>query len=226
VNGISPTGDIQRTVTLHRRRGDALTRAGRDDEANQAYEKALRVIDGAMADPSVMEEAAVDPVKAADVADLLGVRGGLLRRLGRLDKALESYQAGAEIETRHNLPVTYNRANAAKVALISGNRSLGQLHEELVALGEALERRLSTDERAADDAWLWADLGDVRLLLDDEDGAVAAYRTFGAKARTDSPTSALAVLRQIANALAAHGDVAADRIAKGARRIENLLRVG
>jgi len=86
------------------------------------------------------------------------------------------------------------------------------LQEELVALSEALERRLSTDERAADDAWLWADLGDVRLLLDDEDGAVAAYRTFGAKARTDSPTSTLAVLRQIADALAAHGDGAAARL--------------
>ena len=222
-------GDILRNVTLQRRKGDALARAGRDEEAAQAYNLALSLLEGALenipasifdSDPGTLTSRSDI---AADAAELFGLRGGLLRRLGRLDEALESYRRGATIEYRYDLPSTYNRTNAIKLAPITGDRTIEQLIPELERFEDVLSRRLSTDERAADDAWAWADLGDIRLLLGDDVGAGSAYRTFKAKARTDSPKVTLSVLREIADALGAHGDREAARIETSLNSLEQLL---
>ncbi|MBV9162228.1 MAG: hypothetical protein JO281_11880 [Pseudonocardiales bacterium] len=218
-------------MTLHRRKGDALARSGRDLEAKEAYNTALSLLDEELGRLgfSVAEPAAQLPVAevsvVADAADLLGMRGGILRRLGLPEEALESYRRGADLETSKDLPVTYNRTNAIKLALIAGDRTITQVRQELVALHTALERHLSTDERAADDAWLWADIGDVRLLLGDDNGAESAYRAFARKARTDSLSSTLSLLKQIVNALYAHGDADADRVAASVHNVEKALRL-
>jgi hypothetical protein len=81
----------------------------------------------------------------------------------------------------------------------------------------------STARPVADDAWAWADLGDIRLLLGDDLEAASAYRTFAAKARTDSPATTLSVLGQLVSALEAHGDQDAARITASLRRVEGLL---
>src|SRR5215213_3427976 len=130
---LSQVRDIERTVTLHRRRGDAQARHGRKDEAKEAYETAFLFTDRALgllpisnvADPNVLSS--LDRNVAAEAAELLGVRGGLLRRLGRVDDALESYRLGAVLEANHNLVETYNRANAIKLALIIGDRTVAEL---------------------------------------------------------------------------------------------------
>lgn len=223
------TQDILRNVTLQRRKGDALARAGRVDAAEQAYELAISLLDGALEGipTSQVEQDSLptDPKVsvAADAADMFGIRGGLLRRTGRLADALESYRHGATIEYNHDLPASYNRANAIKLALIMGVSTIDDLRDDMQRLRVALEDRLSTDERVADDAWAWADLGDVRLLLGDDLEAASAYRTFAAKARTDSPTTTLSVLRQLVSALEAHGDQEAVRIMASLRRVEGLL---
>jgi tetratricopeptide (TPR) repeat protein len=231
---VSDTPQVQaavRTVTLHRRKGDALARAGRDQDAKEAYNTALSLLNEALgglgisfAEPAA-SHAFSDVNVAADVADLLAMRGGILRRLGRVEEALESYRRGADWEASQDLPATYSRTNAVKLALIAGDRTVAQVHDELVALRTALERRLSTDERAADDAWLWADLGDVRLLLGDDNGAESAYRAFLRKARTDSVATTLSVLRQIVDALDAYGDADAERVAASLGNIEGTLSV-
>jgi tetratricopeptide (TPR) repeat protein len=225
----SPVRDIERTVTLHRRRGDAQARRGRSDEAKEAYETAFLLTDRALGLLSKSPAAdlngllSLDRDAAAEAAELLGVRGGLLRRLDRVADALESYRLGAVLEANQNLAGTYNRANAIKLALITGDRTVAQLHAELAALHDALDLRLKTDERAADDAWLWADLGDVRLLLGDDDGAQSAYRTFAAKASTESPVSTLAVLEEVVHALDAHADPDAARTAASLRKVEAMI---
>jgi hypothetical protein len=140
-----------------------------------------------------------------------------------LADALRSYRRGARIETAFNLPETYNRSNALKLALITGEATLEEERDDLIALRDVLERRLATDEHAADDAWLWADLGDTALLLGEERPAISAYTTFVEKARTDSPAATLSVLRTVVEALKAHKDQNAPVVEAAIDRVEALL---
>ncbi len=226
---LSRARDILRTVTLYRRRGDAAARRSDFQEAEQAWNTALEI--SAEGFDALSITSGLGPIQAqslnvdvaVEAAELFGVRGGLFRRLERAHNALESYRNGALIEKSHDLPQTYNRTNAIKFALIVGDKTLAQLHDELAEFQESLERRLSTDERAADDAWLWADLGDIRLLLGDAQGAASAYQDFVAKARTESPTSTLAVLKEIVAALYEHGDPDAARMATDLDNVEKMI---
>jgi tetratricopeptide (TPR) repeat protein len=221
--------DIMRTVTLQRRRGDAAFQRDRNKEAKEAWEAGLAASDdgfAALGIPAALNVAQARGYAAnvaTEAAELMGVRGGLLRRLGRTHDALDSYRNGAVWETSHNLPQTYNRTNAFKLAIIVGDRTLAQLHEPLSDFRHALEQRLSTDERAADDAWLWADLGDVRLLLGDESGAASAYQDFVTRARSDSPVSSLAVLHEVVQALISHKDPDANRTAGALAKVESVI---
>lgn len=91
---------------------------------------------------------------------------------------MESYRAGAAVERTFDLPATYNRANTIKLGLQAGAFTLDEAQAQLRELREVLERKLAADERAADDAWLWADLADCRLLLGDVEQATEAYLIF------------------------------------------------
>lgn len=233
----APTGleQLERTVTLNRRKGDALAKRANRDGAVEAYRTAIRSADEALSvlgiaiDAEADAAGAVDPQLAAEAAEWLGIRGGLLRRVSELDQsvalddALRSYGLGAEIETRYDLPGTYNRGNALKLALLSGNATLQDERDDLVALRDVLTHRLATDEHAADDAWLWADLGDVALLLGEEGSALSAYRTFAEKARTDSPAATLSVLRGVVEALKINKDGGAPAVEAALDNVEELL---
>jgi len=221
--------DIFGTVTLYRRKGDAAAQRGREETAREAWLAGLKKSGEcftAMDIPAAVSTAQAEAYGgdvAAVAGELLGVRGGLLRRLGRVDDALESYRTGAVWEASHHLPQTYNRMNAFKLALIVGDRTLAQLRKPLSEFRNELEERLSTDERAADDAWLWADLGDVRLLLGDDAGAVSAYRDFVTRARSDSPVAALTVLNEVVEALYTHNDPGAARTARALDEVKTTI---
>jgi tetratricopeptide (TPR) repeat protein len=220
--------DVHRGVTLHRRKGDALLRYGNAKDAADAYSIALNMLDDVLtkfpSTPSELDEEQTDSYLdiASEAAELWGERGGVLRRLGQLAEALNSYNQGAAFEDAYTLPVTYNRVNALKLSIMTG-LALADLTVEINQTRNILERRLATDERATDDAWLWADLGDLRLLLGDVDKALSAYRTFVAKARTDSPGLTLSVLRDVVEALEQNGDPEAQQVRAGAARVEREL---
>jgi tetratricopeptide (TPR) repeat protein len=146
-------------------------------------------------------------------------RGGLLRRLERVKEALITYRAGAYVEQGSKLTTTYNRANAIKLALLTGESTLTDEDEHLRELREVLEEQLRSNEEAADDAWLWADLGDCLLLLGDVDGGERAYQIFVSKAETRSPITTLAVLLEVASALKGHADPQASRVSEGVSRV-------
>jgi tetratricopeptide (TPR) repeat protein len=209
----------------------------RANEAREAYLIALQYLDQALDDtssqvgqptgaPSPRGTAHNAPGAAvwADYAELFGMRGGVLRRLGRLLDALESYRRGAEIERRWNLAATYNRGNAVKLSLISGESTVADAREDLLALRNSIETTLTNDPVAAQDAWMWADLGDTQLLLGDYLAAADAYREFIAKARTDSPTTMFSVLYEIAAALRNNHDPDVGRVAGDLDRVVKLLR--
>jgi tetratricopeptide (TPR) repeat protein len=210
--------------------GDSLLRSGERAEATKAYAQALRLLDDVLRgfpDSPVDlngEALAISPDVAAKAAELWGERGGILRRQSALEDSRASYARGAAFEESYNLAATYNRVNALKLDLMTG-RTLSELVDDLVKVRTALEERLATDERAADDAWLWADLGDIRLLLRDVDDAVAAYRTFMAKARTDSPGTTLSVLHEVIDKIEKNGDPDFDVLRAATQRVEDALGV-
>jgi len=117
---------------------------------------------------------------------------------------------------------TYNRTNAIKLGLRVGDR-LAALRATIDDTEAALTRRLQQDERAADDAWAWADLGDVRLLQGDVAGAEEAYAAFTRKATSSSPASTLSALEQVAEDLDHHGDPAARDVRAAVERVRPLL---
>ena len=154
----------------------------------------------------------------------MGGAGSILRRQSELKDSHASYLRGAAFEEAYKLATTYNRVNALKLALMTGH-TIAQLADDLARVRGVLEERLATDERAADDAWLWADLGDLRLLLGDIDEAIAAYRTFIAKARTDSPGVTLSVLHEVIDKIEKNGDPDFDVVRAAAERVEAALAV-
>lgn len=224
--------ELERSATLQRRKGDIFVRRQRQDEARQAYVAGLSLLDralDALLPSRDIDPAAVRASDASDAADLFGMRGGVLRRLSgigdadALSEAVVSYRRGAAFEAAHGLTQTYSRANAIKVALIAGDRGLAELRSDIVALGDALQRRLRRDESAADDAWLWADLADMQLLLGQEADALSSYATFAAKARLDSPASTLAVITEVADALVSAQDPDAPTVAAAVANVEAQL---
>lgn len=214
--------ELIRGVTLQRRQGDALKNAGESDEAKKAYQIGLAMLDEELAKRKWHD---TERKNSSDLADLLGARGGMLRRLGRVHDALSSYREGGELEKVYKLPVTYNRANRIKLALIAGEATLAILQDEMREVRDVLKVRLHGDERAADDAWPWADLGDVLLLLGNNEEAEEAYRTFATKASSESPMTTVTVLREIVDAVRSHGDPDAERLATAVAKIEQIFDV-
>lgn len=211
----SPTFDeTVQTANLSRRKGDALASRNRAGDASKAYEIGLSALDREL-------DSKTSP--PADAAELWGMRGGLLRRLGRLDDALDSYQSGAAIEASDALATTYNRGNAIKLALVAGRATLDELQSDLTDLRLAIEQTISENERAASDAWMYADLGDTFLLLGDVPHAIDCYRTFNERARTDSPMTTLSLLHEIGTALKSHGDTRAAKFRADLRHVEAVL---
>jgi tetratricopeptide (TPR) repeat protein len=209
-----------------RQKGDALHH--RDPaKARGVYEDSLHALDAALDALGVVPPDSqpwsgasfTSEVTPKQLADLLGKRGGLLRRLERVKEALITYRAGAYVEQGSKLTTTYNRANAIKLALLTGESTLTDEDEHLRELREVLEEQLRSNEEAADDAWLWADLGDCLLLLGDVDGGERAYQIFVSKAETRSPITTLAVLLEVASALKGHGDPQASRVSEGISRV-------
>ena len=208
-----------RRVTLDRKKGDAKRKQGHADEAQQEYRTAVRRIDEFLA-ASANDGADLKPEEGAEV---FGIRGGLLHRCNDLRQALSSYKRGAEFERAGDLASTYNRINAVKFALLTGSSTSAQLRQEIDAAEAALRDRIRQDVEAAEDGWLWADLGDVRLLRGDAAGAEEAYSLFVRKASSGSPATTLSMLERVAAALERHADPAARDVSAALDRVRPLL---
>jgi tetratricopeptide (TPR) repeat protein len=214
--------EIKRRVKLLRIRGDAYRKDGQEDKARECYRQAVAILEDELAE--LAAGTTLDNGRwAEEMADSLGSRGGLLNRLGELDQSLDSYQRGAAVETAASLTSTYNRANAIKLAIVAGRRTLSELDDDLGSLRRVLERRIATDERATDGAWLFADLGDVLLLLGDDAQAAQAYQAFAGKGQSSSPASTLSTIREVAAALTLHGDPAAERVNASLGSVQQVL---
>jgi tetratricopeptide (TPR) repeat protein len=206
-------GELQREAALKRTRGDALRRQGNESGASTEFRAGVGLLDSAiqvLSDPRwnrlpVQGGASSVPAEqlsiAKELVEVYGARGGLLRRLGESSEALDSYALGAGFERRYVPQSSYNRTNEIKYGLLTGLRSLVELGPEIAKLERHLTTSLGEKPELGDSGWAWADLGDLRALLGDDEGAARAYRTFIDKAKPTAPRTTLDVLGSILEVL-------------------------
>jgi Caspase domain len=210
----------QRLAALKRKRGEALQRLG-SDSSRDVFRQGIELLDEAISllqDPGVNQLARLSlqqPIPAeqfeiaSELVETFGARAGLARRIPDDQLTFESYSNGAKLEEQFVHQSTYNRTNAVKCALLTGQRSLAMLTNEIRGLEQHLAQQLATHHELADRGWAWADLADCRALLGEVDGAAKAYDTFIQKAETRAPLSTLDVLRKISAKLESSGDAMA-----------------
>ena len=214
--------ELQETARSFRKKGDALRKAGRAEEAAvEAYRSGLAALNEALellkvkdemlrtASPPVPSDAALD---LHELIEIYGSLGGMHQRLGALAESLANYAKGAVLEGKFGLASTYNRLNAVKYTLLTGPDTLGSLETRIQTLADVINTSLRNDKSLSDRGWAWADLGDCLALLGRTDEAGRAYATFIAKAEIKSPERTLDVLKEIASKLQSKGDPDASRL--------------
>lgn len=166
-----------------------------------------------------INEQSEDAMAAARLfAEGYGMMGGQWRRLGRHDKALESYRLGRVYELNGGADSSYNSVNAIVSALACG-ASVDLLKGDIADAIRMLERQ--TRGIRARDVWAWSDLARCRMLAGRQADAETAYGrlvalwTPGAM-DTDPVQSELETLESLAMRLETSGSPLAATIRKGA----------
>lgn len=222
----------QEQAKSYRKKGDALRKAGRDDGAHDAYQAGVATLTEALqslrAEPDPLSTmkaplTAEQELVLQELVETYGAMGGMLQRLGSLGEALVSYSEGAVIEQRFAFRGTYNRLNAVKTSLLTGDKRLRDLEPQIRELAALIETNLRADKTLSDSGWAWADLGDCKALLGSPDEARLAYSTFIAKAEIKSPERTLDVLKEIAAKLSALADPDAPRLEAAINVLQNQL---
>jgi hypothetical protein len=133
---------------------------------------------------------------AHKLSDQHGRLGGILRRAGLAQEALNSYVAGCKLEDDWQLDDSYNRTNRIVLSLLVGDQTPTDLRAE-VSRVEAIVRK-QVDGTRRRQWWAWADLGLLSLVNGDVSGALWAYENFRREgARPSDYRSTLSVLREL-----------------------------
>lgn len=148
------------------------------------YDRALARLDDAIDLLETDEARGSNDKRLSQLADCYGMKGGVLRRSGELDKAIEMYKAGLEYEEQlgHD---SYNLSNWIALSIAHhGDEELanlaGRIAEGAVLVAEQVRLRPSPKVRPdrSKQWWAWADLAMFNLLLGRVDEAIAAYRKY------------------------------------------------
>jgi tetratricopeptide (TPR) repeat protein len=139
------------------------------------------------------------------LADCHGRKGGIYRRKGELEKALESYRLGWDQEQKYEIVDSYNLTNALMLSVLLDPAALTAKQEEIKRAADTVERQVRSTR--GDQWWAWADLGLLSLLRRDTASwqkAQAAYEQYAlAGARAPDFASTIGVLQQCHDQLAA-----------------------
>lgn len=127
----------------------------------------------------------------AELADCWGIKGGILRRAGKLPEALAAYKTGLDFESGDS----YNLTNSLVLELLINPAQL----QELKARIEKARDEVETQKEARKGQWwFWADLALLDLLSGEEEGALDAYKQVSdSGARASDYDSILAVLEEL-----------------------------
>ena len=159
---LSVARELKTEATAERKRGN--------------HARALQCLDESLALlQEILDDEAPGSVAAravqGELADSQGMRGGILRRIGRLSDALQAYRAGERLEAQLGYASTYNLVNviALSIELDQLPPTAPELKSQIGAAIKALVR--DTQGRRRQDWWAWADLAQVLLLDGQADAA-------------------------------------------------------
>lgn len=204
------------TAEMARERGDRLEKRGRTDEAQSQFSIGLADLEITLETfPLSLTDADawgydVHKVVSKRLIEILGSRGGLLRRTGDVPCAFESYDLGAKIEELSGSKVTYNRLNVIKNSIIMGTKKIDEIRSTVEATAAQMDQNLNTKAKTnaglTDKGWPWADLGDCYLILGDLVRAEEAYKDFFNRIEPSSRQKPISVLQNMREALAKEDD--------------------
>lgn len=176
-------------------------------EAIERLSEALDKIDCAGADKVAAPQDLRSLTSA--LADCWGSLGGVLRRSGNFMAARKAYEQGMSLEQqdRFRLNSSYNQVQWLVLGiLLSPDLLLAsnqQLRPEMERIETVIQQQIRTDRSR--DPWAFSDLGLVRLLLGEEDGAQAAWsRIEGLDPLPAVYSSGLSVLETLRDAVPRH----------------------
>jgi tetratricopeptide (TPR) repeat protein len=175
------------------------------NEAARSLKKAVKMLEDAIPTSS---GAALEKVQD-ELADCLGMTGGIYRRLKLYPDALQFYERGLYYEKprRKN---TYNLSNVIAHRLILKPQLLHELQPMIL---EGLELLAEQQANRDGEWWFHADRGLFNLLCGEFDRAIECYEAF--KKRGPGPKdykSTMDVLAELQNSLEEEGDEVANLI--------------
>jgi tetratricopeptide (TPR) repeat protein len=209
--------NLLRQSKLRTTSGDEKYETGQRDVALEEYNEALRLVNGVIdrltaVFRDVQGERGALPEEltrerneiAKLLADCYGRRGGILRRKGDRQQALESYHQGRVLEQdpQYRIVDSYNLTNAVLLPLLIEPGSVGRRQEEVRQTAETVEKQIRS--KRGDQWWAWADLGLLSLLSHNPARAREAYAKFAdTGARPMDYRSTIKVLKEYQEELAA-----------------------
>lgn len=161
--------------------------------------------------------------------DTLGRQGGLFRRLGSLEEALEYYRLGSLIEARSAdlaFENSYNTMNAVSIMIELGIRSafplgrasLADVRPEILKARDMVKAQIIEGKRG-NDAWAMADLAMATMLSNDVQSARVDvpiyYRRYASRADIDDIQTTLRILRRLLEKLLEINDPTARLVEAG-----------
>ena len=156
---------------------EMLDKSARSNRNFKLYDDAMEDLDAAieMIREAVASTGAGDPAEneklMKQLADYLGMKGGIYRRLGKIDEALLAYREGYEIEKTGG-SASYNLSNVIALSIVKDPSSLSEWLPEI----ERKIELLLDDEASLGKWWTHSDLGMFYLLSGQLDHAAQALQ--------------------------------------------------
>jgi tetratricopeptide (TPR) repeat protein len=151
------------------------------DRAADAMRDAIKILEDERARRIVSASSGGEPAPqdvrelSVQLADCYGSLGGILRRDGKLQDALEFYRKGKELEQdeAYRINNTYNQLQWLILRILLAPQFDQLTRDELQKVLQTLRRQIATDRQQ--DPWAYSDVGLLCTLLGDRAGAEAAW---------------------------------------------------
>jgi tetratricopeptide (TPR) repeat protein len=169
---------VLREADRRRRQARVSTRRGDLAGARQTLNGLIDLLQSSIDDADDNDVSTSRSAVAKALADAYGMLGGVERRDGELDAALEAYRKGMNLEQdpAYSIIDSYNLVNFLVVSILALPEKFEALREQVQHAADVVADQVRGERR--DQWWAWADYALLSLLTDDEDTAAYAYERF------------------------------------------------